>query len=235
MRVVTTCHKAGFDQYGHRWIESTQNWPKDTEFVFYTEGFDLKSVRSKRCEDLELLTKFKQKYEHYKPSSYEWDIVRFSNKVFAAYDAFYHYDGIGVWLDADCVTYEKIPDGYIESLLVSPAYMAMFKRTGLYTETGFWLMDCTHRHHKKFLDAWRSWFESGSFKTLGQWHDCTTLDATVRIFEKNSAIETISLSGEFAKHTHPMAKVELGKYIDHCKGPRKIEGISSENKHRTTA
>jgi hypothetical protein len=31
---------------------------------------------------------------------------------------------------------------------------------------------------------------------------------------------------------HPQALSEIGKYIDHCKGPRKEDGVSPENPHR---
>jgi len=34
---------------------------------------------------------------------------------------------------------------------------------------------------------------------------------------------------------HPQAMTELGKYIDHCKGPRKAEGYSEENEFRKAA
>jgi hypothetical protein len=45
-----------------------------------------------------------------------------------------------------------------------------------------------------------------------------------------------NLSGEMHKHPHPLSVTELGRYIDHCKGPRKIAGRSPENKfHRKEA
>jgi hypothetical protein len=54
------------------------------------------------------------------------------------------------------------------------------------------------------------------------------LDAAIRL----TGVPTFNLSGEFHKDMHPMAKTELGQYIDHCKGPRKIKGKSPENKNR---
>lgn len=229
MKVVTTVHKAGFEQYGHRWIESVRHWPK-ADFVMYAEGFE-PDFPHKRCEEVERLEAFKAKHADYIAPSWRYDIKRFSNKVFAAYDALYDHDGIGVWLDADCVTFKDIPDGFIEGLL-DGAYLAHFDRPGHYTETGLWVMDCRHPEHKAFLDTWVDWFESGAFKQLHEWHDCTTLDATIRMFKRDGRIKTKSLSGEHGKGMHPMAKAATSQYIDHCKGPRKNLGFSPENEWR---
>jgi hypothetical protein len=215
MRVVSCCSVAGYAQYGHRWDDGKSYW-HNAEFKM--EG-DWISGR---------LQEFKAKYKDYVAPDWRYDIVKFSHKVFAAYEHFYDYDGIGVWLDADCVTYRDIPEGYIESLL-GDGYMALLKRRGYHTETGFWIVDCRHAQHKAFFDRWLSWFETGAFKQLDQWHDCTTLDATVRHFAKEG-VKFTNLSGEHERDMHPLSKIELGKYIDHCKGARKEKGFSPENK-----
>ena len=41
MRVVTTAHKAGLDLHGQRWLDSRKRWPRGTEFVWFTEGYEL--------------------------------------------------------------------------------------------------------------------------------------------------------------------------------------------------
>jgi hypothetical protein len=242
MRVVTTVHKAGFEQYGQRWVESTKNWHDPTHFVMYAEGFELPrsatddyGIEYKRVEWLARLEAFKQKYAHYRPISWQWDVVRFSNKVFAAYDAFYDYEGLGVWLDCDTVTYKPLPEGYIKRLLPEGAFLGVFNRIGYHTETGFWLMDCSHPQKKAFLDAMLEWYESGAFAKLHEWHDCTVMDAVMRKFAKDDRVKIHSLSGEFAKEMHPIAKSDLGKFLDHCKGARKAAGVSPENEHRAAA
>lgn len=230
MKVVTTCHKAGFEQYGNRWQPGlSENWPAGTVFAMYCEGFS--QLGDLRCEDLPRLTAFKEAHKNYKAPSWRYDIVRFSNKVFAAYDAFYGHDGIGVWLDADAVTFNQIPEGYIEEQL-GGAFFAHFKRADWYTETGMWIMDCRHPETRAFLDTWINWFESGAFKQLHEWHDCTTLDATLKLFLKDCRITTRSLSGEFERDMHPMAKADIARFVDHLKGPRKAMGKSPENAHR---
>jgi hypothetical protein len=207
-------------------------WPKDTEFIFYTEGFEIPPTERLTQKDFRDITDFsdwKLRHSAYIAPSWQYDVVRYSHKVFAAIDALYDYDGVGVWLDADCVTYKLIPEGLIEKQL-NGCFMACYQRTGMYTETGMWIMDCSHPEKKAFLDFWRAIYFTERYKDLLQWHDCMTLDACLRYFRNRVTVH--NLSGEHAKAMHPQALSELGKYIDHCKGPRKIKGVSHENKHR---
>lgn len=237
MRVVTTCHKAGFDLYGYRALEGFERWPVGTELWWYTEGFNLPKrdgIVEIKTESILNLASFKEKHGKYIAPNYLYDVVRFSNKVYAAHHALLDYKGIGVWMDADCVTLKDIPDGYIESHLQG-AYISLFKRKGMYSETGFWVMDCSHPAHQEFMNTWIRWYDEDAFKGLDNWTDCETLDATIRFFEKNGAIKSVSMSGDFEKTMHPMAKVDLARYIDHCKGGRKNQGFSPENRFRNEA
>jgi len=181
---------------------------------------------------LKEFVEWRAKYIGYIAPDYRFDVVKFAHKVFAAADAFYDYDGIGVWTDADLVTFAQIPDGLIEKQ-VEDAYLACYQRTGLYTETGLWIMDCSHPEHRNFLDYWRQLYLTDRFKGLAQWVDCMTLDATIRHF--GDKIKINNLSGEYSRHIHPQAMTELGKYCDHAKGNRKIAGVSPENKQREAA
>jgi hypothetical protein len=221
IRVVSTVHKKGWEAYGAGWRDGVHLW-KDAEFVLYTEGFGLTSdqIKAVPIETVDRCVSFKRVHEHYIPPTWTTDVVRWSNKVFASYDALYNYEGLAVWLDADCVTFKEITEEHIRSMLPPGHYMAMFKRIGLPTETGFVVRDCSHPIHKTFMDTWVRWFESGSFKTLNQWCDASTMDATCRLFEKQGLL-TASLSGEFDKELSPMDLAPLSNYITHRKGSRK--------------
>lgn len=233
MKVITTVHKEGFDVYGQRFLDGLKLWPAH-DFTMYAEGFDA-PCNFKRNESLPRLEALKNQYRKYKPLNWRWDVLRFANKVYAAYDAFYNHKGLGVYVDCDCVTYQQIPEGYIESMLPDGFYVGLFKRTGMHSETGFWVIDCDHPNHKHFLDQWLDVYESGLFKELPEWHDCETMDLTIRRFEKSNLIQSISLSQGFEKDMHPMAKADLGRYIDHTKGNRKAAGFSPENEFRNAA
>jgi hypothetical protein len=229
IRVVTTCNKQGLEDYGHRWLDGRKFWPKGTDFRFYTEGFAV-DCPGKDFADMPEFSAWKRRHSRYISPSWKWNVVAYAHKVFAACDALYDFDGIGVWLDADCVTYKRLPQGLIEAQ-AKDAYLAHYARPGMYTETGMWIMNCAYPGHKAFLDKWREWYFADKFKNLPQWHDCMTLDATIR----QTKVPTFSLSGEHGKALHPMALTEFGKYIDHCKGPRKALGRSPENKFRAAA
>jgi hypothetical protein len=155
-----------------------------------------------------------------------FDVVRFSNKVFAANDALIDYQGVGCWIDADCVVLKDIPEGFVEGHL-QESYIALLQRKGLYSETGFWIMDCSNPVHRSFLNMWTEWYSSDAFKGLSNWTDCETLDATIRRFQKDG-LKVTNLSGKHDKDTHPLTKIELGKYLDHLKGQRKALGHSPE-------
>lgn len=235
MRVVTTCHKAGFDKYGQRFMDGLKHWPK-CEVFFYAEGFDVKGpVIPKRVEHIARLERFKERHKGYRPNSWQWDVIRFANKVYAMHDAAYDCEDLIVWVDADCAAYAPIPEGYIQGLLPEDRFLAYFRRKGIHSELGFWLMDGKHAEKVAFLDTWLAWYEQDQFKDLRQWHDCETFDATVRLFLRRERFKVHSLSGPFEKEMHPMAMVELAKYLDHQKGLRKDMPQSPENVYRSAA
>ena len=226
MLVITTSHYDGHKDFGHRWIDSRKNWPKGTEFRYYTEGYPV-DCPYKDVADLPELMDWKIKHARYRAPDWRFNVVGFAHKVFAMYDAFYDYDGVGVWLDADCVTYKKIMAGLIQSY-VKDHYLACFQRVGFHTETGMIVFDCSHPVHKQFMDTWRDWYLSERYKKLSFWTDCHTFDATGKMLQ----IRANNLSGEHSREMHPMAKAEIGRYIDHCKGQRKELGHSPENEFR---
>lgn len=232
MKVVTTCHAEGFAKYGERCRQGLQYWPANAEFVWYCEGFDLPAtprVTAKRNEDLPALEQFKAKYARYKAPDWRYDVVRFANKVYAVHDALHDYDGLGVWMDADIVANKKIPEDYIESLLPDGAYIALFQREGMHSECGLWLVDCTHRYHRQFMDALLAQYEQGTFRRAHEWHDSVLMDATIRGFEREHLIVSHNLSGKHKGEEHPMAKHDIAQYVDHLKGPsRKDLGYSPE-------
>lgn len=225
MRVVTTVHRAGMEEYGWKWLDSRKHWK--AEFLLYPEGFK-SDLPGKDVGEIPELETFKRRNAGYRAPDWRFDVVRFANKAFAAYDAFRDYKGIGVWLDADCVTYKKVPKSLIEKQ-VAGHYLACYQRAGMHTETGLWIMDCSHEKHGQFMDTFRDWYLSGKFKQFNTgWHDCIALDYAI----KATGVPVKNLSGEHAKQNHPQAFSELGKYVDHQKGERKRLDRSPENPNR---
>lgn len=247
MRVVTTAHKAGLAQYGQEWLDSRKHWP-DAEFWWFTEGYDLpyqpdelqaieqagaggKLIERRELNGFKEFADWKLKHANYIPPMWKFDVVAYSHKVFAMIEATRNYTGVAIWLDADCVTYRDVPDGLCESF-VKDAYIAHYARPGRWTETGLWIVNCAHKSHREFMDFMADVYLRDRYKQLHHWTDCFVLDAAIKRFTSTGAITAHNLSGEHEKAGHPMAVTELGKYIDHRKGPRKDEVRSPENKFR---
>jgi len=225
-RVFTTAPKHALETYVPRWLESRKNWPKDTDFRFYTEGY-MVDCPGKDVSEIPHLPEFKARFGGFKPKDYRTDVVRFSNIAFAGYDALYDHDGVGARLDADCVTYKPLPAGLVEKQ-VEDAYVACYQRINMYTETGFYVVNCAHPKHRDFWDALRDWYLSGEFVHSSQWHDCIAFDHAI----KKTGVKVKNLSGKHSDKMHPQAMSELGKYMDHQKGPRKAMEKSPENHFR---
>lgn len=236
-RIITTCHKAGFDQYGHRLLAGLHHFPAGSGVIWYTEGYDLPPgpvpVTQRDINGIERLTRFLGKHPQYVPPGWQWDVRRFARKVFAVVDDILSGEpGVVAWVDADIVPYQDIPEGYLEELL-GEHFMAVLNRRGMHTETGFWLMNTAHKHAREFCEDWLDAYESERFLKLSEWHDCAILDSLLKRATTQNLVTVVGLSGDYDVDMHPMSRIELGKYLDHCKGPvRKHLGHSPENSHR---
>lgn len=233
-KIVTTCHLAGWEEYGQKCLNGLKYWPEDAEIVWYTEGFDLpknKRVRGIRNETLPLLQGFKERHKSYVWPDWRYDVVRFCNKIYAVHDALYNHDGLGVWMDADIVANKRMPKGYLESLLPEDCYIALFQRDGMHSECGLWLVNGQHSMHKPFMNAILDMYEKDNFKKAHEWHDSVLMDVVVRAFERDGLFKSHNLSGQHKDKEHPMAVHDIAKYVDHLKGPsRKHLGRSPERK-----
>ncbi len=234
MNYVTTCHAEGFSQYGHRLLEGWNLFPKDDMLYWYTEGYDLPITRNVVPIDnstIGNLVEFKSRHSSYCPPNYLWDVVRFSHKIYAVHDAMRDASGKWAWIDADIVPMKEVPSGFVESLLNDGDYIAMFRRKGMYSECGFWIVDCDHPAHKRFFDMLIDLYDSDTFKKLREWHDSYLMDVVVRQLEREGSITVTNLTTQMDAE-HPMAVHPVfSVYFDHLKGPeRKKLGHSPERK-----
>ena len=232
MRFITTCSKEGFESYGHRLVESFHLAPEGATLTVYTEGFDIPDtprVYQVPLDHISELTRFKRRHEDYRPPSWQWDVAKYANKVYAMWHGGMMINsGLVCWTDADCVFHQPMPSDLLRRM-IGDAYLAYYGRAGLYTETGFWYVRADHHAHMTFLSSLVEIYESGKFTKLPQWHDCYVFDAVRRRMERDGMITSVNLSGDAAGTMHPMAVTEIGKYLDHRKGPRKAMDLSPEN------
>jgi len=236
--VVTSFNQDGLEKYAHRCLETFRNWPVNARLVVYAEDCkpevsEMVEVRDlhKCCPDL---VEFKERYKNLAPPDWRWNVVKFSNKVFAAVHALKDHEDVGVWLDADCVTYCPIPNGLIESLFDEGRYLAFYKRPNFYTETGFWAVDGSSQWHKPFLSAFKACYTDGTIFEQSEWHDCMAFDYARKRLEAKG-MPCHNLTPKEYPQLHPMSVSLLSPFIDHCKGNRKTLGYSPEYRRHTNA
>ena len=224
---VTTCHTAGWEQYGRRMSASWRRyWP--VPLRVYAEGFavDGNYLSVDLPTAAPWLAEFKAKHPYKARGRYDYrfDAARFAHKVAAicaaadAAPAEYL-----IWVDADTVTHQAVPPEFVDSLLPGPGEaLSWLDREGKYPECGFvvfHLPSCV-----ELLARFKAAYTTGALFNLPEWHDSFVLEQLVHLMD----LPAKSLSGEAGRKTsHPFVNGPLGAYMDHLKGPRKAQGRSS--------
>ena len=155
-----------------------------------------------------------------KQYKYQWDAVKFCNKVFCQLAV---KDDITFWLDADCVTHTVIPEEYLRGL-VNDVAVSLFERKDFYPESGFVGFNQQHPDWDKFRAQYEDVYMSGHLFQLPEWHDCYALSYALR------GVQHRNLSPGAEGPEHVIALSDLARFIDHKKGPeRKQTGYSPES------
>ena len=175
--------------------------------------------------------------DHHK--EFKWDAVRFANKTYAVYDACERSTDWVVWMDAD--TFVHSPWSYEQFAELLPndkwlTYVGRGKGSQTWPECGFYGMNMNHPMCIQFLKEFERFYEdadNGIFE-LEEWHDSyvfgTILNKmkadfpTVLDYSENIYNNTAKTGGG----GHPLINSVLGKWIDHLKGVRKVEGRSRD-------
>ena len=250
--VVTTMHAKAYETYGTRMLGSfLANWPEDVDFHIYTEDFPIGDITSPRLKVLDLhttipaLVEFKTRHRD-NPAAhgrqdrgslpghprarvglgYRWDAVRFANKsyVWSHVARTLGADRL-IWLDADTLTHTPIPKSFLEGLIPADSLCGFLGRTMMYTETGFLILNLRHPALVPFVTGIEYIYQSDKVFELSEWHDCMVFD-TMRQFMQNKGITFTNISGAGENTMHPFVNCDLGRYMDHMKGDRKVTGKS---------
>lgn len=231
MKIVTSFHPDSWNVYAKKCVESfLRHWPND--LICYVEDkvdFEDKRVIFRNINDIEVDGKsFKNFIENLSQNplytgirdgryNYNYDLVRFSKKVFAQYDVLKDAKEKVIWLDADTVTIKDITQDFLESLFDGKG-LCYLGRSGFHTETGFVGFDPLNESFGDFLDIYIGLYLSGHIVRLSRWHDCEAFD-TARL---DSGISGHNLTPFFnGTELHVFPDSILGKYIVHNKGNRK--------------
>lgn len=233
MNIVTSFTISGYGLYGQAFINSfAEFWPEDIKLTIYFEGDELPDnhprVTWKFIEEVEHLDIFMSGLAFSIMSGNlgngQYNInfdARMGRKVFIQMHAMKTMGGKIFWLDADTITFSKIPQTFLDECLPDNYFSCFLGRDGwYYTESGFIGFNSNHSIADSFYKTYLKTFLTGTIFTLKGWHDCYGFDFARSKF---SASNFKNLAEGLPNGTmHPFVNSELGKYMDHRKGPRKL-------------
>ena len=244
--VITTFNKKGFDICAREMVTSFDKfWSKDILLNVYYEDMSQPKLR---CSDRILFFnfndevkkwyKFREKFffkELIKPdnssrSFYIYAASKFAHKVYAMQKQIEKKDcDYLIWLDSDTLTFKKVDDSFLNSLINEESYLTYLGRDHLnfHSETGFMIFNTNHKFHDIFWDKMMKMYDEGDLFKEKEWHDCWIFDLVRKELEKNSLkninICLLGLGKNDPNRYNVFDNSVLGKYMVHFKGNRKYK------------
>lgn len=263
--LVTTFHSEVLGVYGQKFIDSfAKHVDKRIKLLVYAENCKPYNPDPTRIEifdqitELPKLVKFKEKWksipkangippdeiklkrpkDHHK--AFKWDAVRFSNKVYAVFDAVTKSQDWLVWIDADSYIHSDWSYEDFSNLLPYQSwitYVGRGKGSQTWPECGFYGLNLHDPVCQEFLKNFENMYEdaeNGIFK-LDEWHDSYVFGTILEKMKKRSP-NVLDYSAEiYLNNTaktggggHPLINSKLGRWMDHMKGDRKFAGSSKK-------
>ncbi len=240
--VVTSFSKKGYADYGARFLQTfAVHWPRNVQLLIYHEGQPelggvdlLRDVRDcetflKRHEHNLIVQGRQRDPSHYwkrecvqQGYNFRYDAYKFCRKIFAIeHAALTAKRGRLFWVDADVVTFDDIPTSFLESTLPASVCTSYLGRSGGYhSECGFVGYNLDHPRCFDFINVFASLYRNDTFMRLEEWHDSWVYDWVRR--QTGVPSHNLSINGS----GHVFINSELGRYMDHLKGDRKVVGRS---------
>jgi len=258
IKVITSYKPGTWNEYAKRAVDSVlEHWPANTDVAVYHESQTQDIFEHPRVEWLDAhevqpeLLKFKSKYKDDpvangeiqeipngvrrpgpmpEKGSFQWNAVRFSNKIFCVTHAIKSsagYDYV-IWLDADTYSFRPMPENFLEKLLPGDSLITYLGRGDKDPECGFVGYNLRHPEIQNLNKDWEELYISdGIFKLTSGWTDCSSLIHLSNKYQKqkNIKVNDIGHAGGVKGH-HVFINSVLGLYMDHFKGKRKKSGTS---------
>ena len=258
IKVITSYKPGTWNQFAKRAVQSVlEHWPEDTSVTVYHETQTQDFFQHPRLDWVDIheaqpeLVKFKNRYNDdpvangeideipngvRRPGpmpakgSFQWNAVRFANKVFCVTHALKNsvgYDYV-VWLDADTYSFRPMPSSFLEKLLPGDSLLTYLGRGDLDPECGFVGYNLKHTDIKKLIDEWEDLYINDKiFKLTSGWTDCSSLIYLARNYQKQNSVKVNDIGhASGVKGHHVFINSLLGLYMDHFKGKRKKSGTS---------
>ena len=209
--VVTTFHKAGYEQYGKRMITSfLQNWPADIKLYVYAEDCEVvEKAPNLIVKDLHRsspeLVAFKQRWKNVPKANgdvsndpvrskrkdsgkgFKWHAIRFAHKVYSIFQCAKECDTEWLmWMDADTYCHSPIDIRKLNYFLPGKQELCYLGRRGKYSECGLYAMHMTSNNAKEFLKEFQRVYDdaegNGGIFSMAEWHDSFVFDEVRKRF-----------------------------------------------------
>lgn len=237
--VITGFNPAGYIAYGKKFLETfDQFWPLDVHLTVV--GEEPVHLPRGRFIPLFLCDGVEEFIGRHKADpvkcgrgggeyNFRFDAVKFCRQGFIPrHVAQGLRDGDAmVWLDADVISFAKVPSDLIDRLL-GDADLCYLGRRGIHSEIGFWACRLNDRSRLFLEHFWGAYHHDVLFD-FAEWHSAYVFDQVRRLHEESCGLVTRNLTPNGGGHV--WFQSELGKYTDHLKGDkRKAAGRSAERR-----
>lgn len=230
MNIVTSFHKAGFELYGRKFLESfKKHWPKEVTLTIYFEDDHERNPNFNwvSMHDVEFLDEFMGNLRFplmhgIQGSKYNinWD-ARMARKSFIQMHSMKKFGGKVIWLDSDVFTHEPVTMEFLNSVIPDDKFCSYLGREGwMYTESGFLAFNGNHPIAPTFHAAYLAVFMTGAIFMQPGWHDCYGFDVARKAMQDASAFENLAKDCPHGTE-HVFINSVLGSCMDHRKGNRK--------------
>lgn len=247
--VITSFNQEGLKQYGQRMIDTFEaNWPKEVDLIVCAENCKPNISRNNtRVYDLiNLSSNLRTFIERHRNNpkahgkdgppdiwnprkAFRWDAVRFSFKVFSvALCEAQISSGWMIWIDADTHTHSKVPLEWLSKVCPESAMISYLGRGEKYhSECGWVGYNLDHPETRNFVRDFVGMYNTDKIFEEREWHDSYIWDVVRKRYMKNNNFFNLNPSyDDKGLAGHPFINSELGLYMDHVKGERKLQGMS---------
>ena len=247
--VITSFHEEGLKQYGQRMIRTfEQHWPAEVDLIVCAENCQPEVVRSNsHVYDLMQVSNncraFVERHrnnplahgqagppEVWNPKkAFRWHAVRFAYKVFSvALCADNLSSGWMIWLDADTHTHSPVPVEWLSKVCPESAMISYLGRGEKYhSECGWVAYNLDHPETRNFIRDFVGMYNTDQIFKEREWHDSYIWDVVRKRYQVTNKFYNLNPSWtDKGLAGHPFINSELGRYMDHVKGDRKVVGHS---------
>ena len=247
IEVLTTFHKAGWEQYGKRMVKTfLEYWPAEIKLHLYCENVTT-GLQDPRIIEHNIFDACPQ-IKHYLTQNnndfnngirngkrdFKYDAIKFCYKVFAQCHRIKKSTADTlIFIDADTVTFAKPRIDKILNLLPEDNFTAYIGRPNNkklpFAETGYIMYNLKHPNIQNFAEVFQDLYTTGKIFDLEYQVDCYTYDTARRITEQTHGAKSNDITGpEGLGKRHPFVNTILGTFMDHLKGDdRKAKGKSN--------